>query len=76
MQIIEFKSSPEFFDDECSGVKNNTARFTDDWGSARFADFNFATHIKIINSETKECFIRKIRHKCRYKNLAIITWEG
>ena len=73
--IIEFKSDPEFFDPEESGLKNNTSRFTTDWDTQRQNDFINAERIKITNTKTGVYFIRQIRHRCKNNQLAIITWE-
>jgi len=74
MDIIEFKSKKEFYHIEESDVKNNTARFTDDWDKKRWDKYKYATHIQISQAEGFMSFIREIRHKCTYKNIAIITW--
>ena len=67
MEKVTFKSFPEYYEKEKSGIKNNTVRR---W---EMLDKRFETlalfeigHIKelfieIVNTETKESFIRKVR---------------
>jgi len=76
MNIIKFKTDSDKYPSELEDIKNNTIRFTDDWDIKRWGKVQLATHIKIINAgDQRQYFVRKIRHKCTYKNLAIITWE-
>lgn len=74
LKIIELKSIPEYYLKEKFGSKQNTVRLTDDWTEQRWKLFNQSKFIRIINTDTKEFFIRKISDKTIYKNLAIISW--
>ena len=81
--MITFKSSSEFFYDEKSNVKNNTVRMMDktdirlkklkDWKDKNYGSAKL--FIKIINTETKESFIREVRHVAIYQEICIITWN-
>jgi len=73
-RYFDCMSSREYFTNEATDVKNNTSRFTDDWGKEKWACFKNATHIRITVVDGTAVFNRKIRHRCTYKNLAIITW--
>jgi len=53
---------------------NNTVRITDDWTKERWDRYYESTHIIIEHKKTAKTFGREIRHKCTYKNMAIITW--
>lgn len=72
-KIFSVNSSPDYFDDEITMVKNNTVRFTDDWSPEKWDSYYHATHLHTTNTETNESFLVEIRHKCTYKNIAIIT---
>lgn len=85
--MVIFKSSSDYFYDEKSNVKNNTVRMLDEtdsrlkklkeWGGS-VVDKNYdpvKLFIKIINAETKESFIREIRHVAIYQGICIITWN-
>jgi len=71
---IWFKSMREFFVMEKTNIKRNTVRFTDDWSANRWAEFDSAEYVGIEMVELPARFRRKIKHKCKYKNLAIISW--
>lgn len=73
-KIFSVKSSSLFFDDELKGLKPNTSRFTDDWLPENWDSFYNATHIRVFNSDNNKNFCRVIKHKCTYRNLAIISW--
>ena len=73
-KTIRFKSIPDNYIKEESGLKPHTERFTNDWTKERWDKYYYATLIKIENTETKKHFIRVIRDKTTYKNLAIISW--
>lgn len=82
---IEFKSVPEIYEKEASGIKNNTVRFVNAEEDKKILsvikDIKF---IRIVNTDNKictSCFVRSITDITRYinpKDLAIIyifTWE-
>lgn len=82
---VEFKSDPEFFEKERSGSKPNTVRTVDKkdprfsylkWISKRGGYGRIGHHylISIINSVTKERFMREITDVSFYNNLVIISW--
>jgi hypothetical protein len=75
LKTIEFKSWLGNWEKEKSGNKNNTVRFTDDWGKDRWKNYKEATKIRLINTETGEAFVRVISDKTEYKNLVIISWR-
>jgi len=74
IETIDFKSIPTFWGVEKESMKNNTARFTDDWNQHRWNRFWNAKDVVMENTETGEFFVRKITHRCVYKNVAIISW--
>lgn len=70
-QLIPFRTSKDLFQDEKSGIKNNTARVYDkaagfDWRFEELRNQALSgkyTHIKITNfTNRKEKFTRKIMH--------------
>ena len=73
-RIFRVKSSPIYFDDELNGLKPNTERFTDDWDQTKWNDFYNADLIQVENTDTGKIFSRRIKHKCTYKNIAVISW--
>jgi len=79
-EIVEFKSNPENFEKEKSGIKCNTVRIPAPTGKGmdeRFLQITSQrTHkIKIINSETGESFIRDITDVTIWKGIWIISWR-
>lgn len=79
-KAIEFKSTPENFEKEESGIKNNTLRGNDD------SDIRFQTLkrwsesgkygiIRIKRTTDGKTFERKIRDATCWLNLWIITWD-
>ena len=78
-EIVEFKSQPEEYNKESSDLKNNTIRIID-YIDSRFYRLasGKAKYIRITNTETKECFTRRIRDYSIFKTLkssiGIITW--
>ncbi|ADO83750.1 hypothetical protein [Ilyobacter polytropus] len=78
MKGVNFKSLPEFFIKEKSGIKNNTVRKDD--GGDRFEklkEIDLSQEIlflRITNSETGEYFERIIRDVSVYGKLFILTW--
>lgn len=68
MQIINniilcFKSDPEFFNKEKSGLKCNTVRHISniEWSGFTEDDIKAGVYVDIENSETHERFRRKIK---------------
>ena len=85
MEKVTFKSFPVYYEKEKSGIKNNTVRRWERFDK-RFKllddfkdDFIDELYIEVINKETKESFIRKVRDVtlCDFdgKLLYIITWN-
>ena len=82
---IEFKSIPDIFDKERSGIKNNTVRFVnEDEDKEILAIINNIKSIRIINTNNIICdtsFVRTITDITRYVNpddlkiLYIFTWR-
>jgi len=78
MFTVKFKSTPEFYEKEKSGIKNNTVR--EDDGEKRFKMLKEAdlskewVFIEIVNAKTKESFSRKLRDISIYKNIYVLTW--
>ncbi len=81
---IEFKSKPEFYIKESSGIKNNTVRFiTDDEDKKILSIFDDIKYIRIVNTDDRistDSFVRTLTDITRYvckDNLQIIyifTW--
>ena len=63
MAEIRFKSSPDFFELEKSGVKPFTIRKMQDWDLDRHKQFVEAGMIEITNSENGDWFKRDITYK-------------
>lgn len=74
MITISFKSKKEFYEVEVANIKRNTVRFTNDWDDVKWDMFEKATHIRIDCLGEELNFVREIKHKCRYRNLIIISW--
>ena len=77
MERVSFKSIPEMYEKEKSGIKNNTVRLVDIFDK-RFdilEDISNEVEIEIINTETKESFIRKIRDVTFFYEYCVITWK-
>jgi len=80
IDLIEFKSIPEFWEKEKEGIKNNTVReFEDDDIRFEVLDLfakgeNPNLEIRLFNTKTKESFERKIKDVSIYAGLYIITW--
>ena len=82
---IEFKSTPDTFDKECTGIKNNTVRFVNrDEDKEILAIINNIKSIRIINIDDIMCeisFVRTIIDITRYVNpddlkiIYIFTWR-
>lgn len=73
--IIWFKSTPENFEKEKSGVKPNTIRNHLDWNLDRIELYEKATHVGIRHTQDKDSFIRKITDKTSYDVNKIISWN-
>ncbi len=80
MKQIEFKSLKVYYEFEEADLKNNTVRNTSDWTERRWQEYDKAEYVHIhLNDGSasypgSKSFIRRIKHKCRYGNLVIITW--
>lgn len=77
---VSFKSFPRFYKKEKLGIKNNTVREKDT--SERFKileEFSLGVlknlEVEIINSKTKESFVRKVKDVSNFYNTYIITWK-
>ena len=73
--FIKFRSTPENFRNEHDGSKPNTVRITEFWNDVWWQLYKKATHIRIINTKTKDIFEREITNKTLYRNMAIISWK-
>lgn len=75
-KVIEFWSLPVYFEPEKKGLKRNTVRFTDDWTADRWMLFKDAKFVRIkeYDKASRASFMKKIVHRCTYKNVAIISW--
>ena len=66
MHEIDFNSDEEYYEYEEADLKNNTARFTDDWTERRWQEYDRAEWVHIHSTGNKiKSFRRRIRHKCR-----------
>lgn len=79
IEVVSFKSFPKMFKKEVTDLKNNTVRKKDK--SERFLildDFALRRkkklQIEIVNTDTKESFIRNVRDVSCYEDMYIITW--
>ena len=82
---IEFKSTPDMFEKEQSGIKNNTVRFVNkDEDKKILATIGNIKSIRIINTKDIMCensFVRTITDITRYVNpddlkiIYIFTWK-
>ena len=82
---IEFKSEPEFYTKESSGIKNNTVRIVNgDEDKKILSILDDINYIRIVNIDDRICtdsFVRTLTDITRYickDNLQIIyifTWE-
>ena len=76
--IITFKSRPEFFNKEESGIKNNTVRYLSD-EEARKVDrvqcLFSEVLIQITNTETGDSFRRVIRDISTNEDVTVFTWD-
>jgi len=78
MEKIQFKSLPEHWNKEYSGLKPNTVRKVDidvrfqllD----RFVKKPFQLIIEIVNTETLEKFQREVKDVSTFTDLYIISW--
>ena len=84
MKKVIFKSLPIYYEKEKSGIKNNTVRCWEmfDKRFETLASFEIGyikeLFIEIVNTETKESFVRKVRDVSSFGiggvNF-IITWD-
>lgn len=82
---IQFKSEPDFFDKEHSGIKNNTVRFvTKEEDKKILSIIDNIKYIRITNTDNRICttsFTRSLTDITRYVNpqdlkvIYIFTWE-
>ena len=63
--IIYFKSMPEYYQKEILGIKANTVRIVDKFEDASI-QLSELDYIKIVNTETEDFFMRKLRDITRY----------
>jgi hypothetical protein len=77
---ICFQSYPEFYFKEKTGIKNNTVRLNPtanqinnimDWWNTIDTKY-----VKIVNSENKESFSRKLLDITEYMNVIVFTWKS
>lgn len=89
-QVVDFKSSSEYFDDEKCGLKNNTLRKIDlkeekfqillrAWKSKnypliRINKAGFSDKAKTIEDDCLYSFMRRIQHIAVFEDWMIITW--
>lgn len=75
MTRITFKSTPENYEKEKSGMKSNTFRRIDE-NDIRFITLrNGCTFIEIMNSDTFRSFTREITDYTEYNGYGIISWK-
>ncbi len=74
--MVMFKSIPEMFKKEISGIKPNTVRKIDEFDE-RFKKLaeGDCRIISIVNTETEEVFQRIITDVSIWGDLMIISWE-
>ena len=80
---IVFKSIPEYYKKEISGIKNNTVRFVDTVEDKKILSLlNDIKCIRIVNTDDSTCvsfFVRTITDITRYEKngmiIYIFTWE-
>lgn len=84
MEKVTFKSFPEYYEKEKSGIKNNTVRRWEilDKRFETLASFEIGyikeLFIEIVNTETKESFVRKVRDVTHFGIGGVnfvITWD-
>lgn len=80
MVIISFKSTPDNWEKEYTGVKRNTIRIQDDQHDTRFAYLkNFITRpyplrISIENTITGDKFEREVTDVTKFRDAYMISW--
>ena len=72
MNIINFISNFENYDNEVSGRKPNTVRVLSFY---REQKLKLATHLRIRRGYTKTSFIKKITDKTKWKNEWVVSWN-
>lgn len=82
MEKVTFKSFPGYYEKEKSGIKNNIIVFVSEENSdicktlcSYFGELIDELEVEIINSKTKESFIRKVRDVSYYNRTYVITWD-
>ena len=86
---IEFKSTPDKFYTERSGLKPNTIRRITMWSELKEFEAFYQRYlhnktvvnpdlyrIKIINTLTKEEFIRVLTDITQFEDLFVFSWNG
>lgn len=73
--MIIFKSSPEFYEKEKKGLKNNTVRFLSWQEFSHVQNSENISLIKIVNSLTGDSFCREIKDISQYQDITIFTWK-
>lgn len=76
-KTVRFKSVPENFEKEKSGLKPNTVRHFDEGEKdvrEELLNAKAATHIEIVNSETGEIFEREISDITYWDEQYVISW--
>lgn len=82
MEKVTFKSFPEYYEKEKSGIKNNIIVFVSEENSdicktlcSYFGELINELEVEIVNPKTKESFIRKVRDVSYYNRTYVITWD-
>lgn len=82
MEKVTFKSFPKYWEKEKSGIKNNIVVLVSEENSdicrilcSYFGKLIDELEIEIINPETEDSFIRKVRDVSYYYGIYIITWD-
>lgn len=82
MEKVTFKSFPEYYKKEKSGIKNNVVVFVSEKEvekcrilASYFGGLIDELEVEIVNTETKESFIRKVRDVSYYRGIYVITWD-
>ena len=81
LSVIEFKSNPEYYTKEESGLKNNTEREFTKYGDKReralkrFMKAPRKMQLQITNAVSGECFVRTISDVSFYNGRYTITWD-
>jgi len=75
---IEFKSLPEFYDKEVSGIKSNTVRVTDAEEDAEIQrNIKSIKYIRISNTDTTMCkssFVATLKDITKFQSHGLIIY--